>query len=640
MKTKLSNALVALALLCLYGSSSAQFTYPYIENFGAPNEVNLAAPYPGEGTLLLPVGTDLYDGNDVNTIYYGLTPPNSSSKPVLVFVHGYASSASVWYDGLDNMYKDVYQDGYRTAFVSLTPNRHMWTNGYMLARMINVITQHYGVSSVKVVGWSKGGVDTDAALVHFGANSKVSEAFTLSSPHQGTGIAELANNILLSLVNIIFMQNNDATKSLTRGYMSYYRSLTDGLSSNNTPFTTFGAWGNGPLARLSIPQGYLYLAGGSKSSGGNDGVVPYSSSRRPGGRELFSGQRKEYGFLGIPYYPGPSQTELDHFEVTRGGLVWPYVKGVFNGSLRTPAPVADPDYNPNQLSSSRMQLVASAGGASTFSISNEGNARLFVLRQNGSTPLQIMALDGGQAPKLVPSSEEQLENATGTWYDLGGLRVGEYRLEGDGVFAAMIEEEEGAAAILELGFAAGERVFQTGAAAGATVRIEGALPEGLQVTGTVQRLHDLDLQDVNEAPVPVSAEQQDGGIHGISLGADLAPGIYSLSINALGQNFRRSINTTFAVVGDEKAKKAETPGIGLTAFPNPFTERLQIDLGDVETQELRVYNVFGQEISRIAVRGQQQVEWNAAAEGASPGIYILQAVAKDGSKRQVQAIMQ
>ena len=271
-----------LAVLCLVStfSYSQQYQNPAIENFGPPNEVNLGAPYPGEGIDLIPGGVDLYSGDDPNTIYYGLTPPGSANRPVLVFVHGYASKASVWYSGDDNMYNDVYNDGYRAAYVSLTPNKHVWTNGAMLSTIIDRVTQHYNVSSVTVVGWSKGGVDTDAALVHFGANSKVDQVFTLSSPHNGTYLAELANSWLLSLVNIIFMQNNDATRSLTRGNMAYFRSITDNNPNNTVPYTTIGGWGNGPLARVDIPQGILHLNGGSKSSGGNDGVVPYRSSLR------------------------------------------------------------------------------------------------------------------------------------------------------------------------------------------------------------------------------------------------------------------------------------------------------------------------------------------------------------------------
>ncbi|MDX1904448.1 MAG: hypothetical protein SFU27_09855, partial [Thermonemataceae bacterium] len=157
--------------------------------------------------------------NDVGTIYYGSVPANSSTKPVLVFIHGYNSSAKTWWEDND-MYSKAYADGYRTAFVSVHPDQTMWTNGQLFAGMLNTITTYFGVSRVVVIAHSKGGVDTDAALIHYGAWNKVERVLTLGSPHFGTPLADLASSGWTSWLGAIFGQNNNATKSLQTGTMA------------------------------------------------------------------------------------------------------------------------------------------------------------------------------------------------------------------------------------------------------------------------------------------------------------------------------------------------------------------------------------------------------------------------------------
>lgn len=628
----------AVLLLCANFSLFAQsFTYPYVENFGSPNELYLAAPDPREGTQLLPGGIDLWDGDDVNTIYYGMVPAGSQSKPVLVFVHGYASSASIWYEGRDNMYHDTYQDGYRTAFVSLTPNRHMWTNGNMLSNSIDQIKAHYGVNDVVVVAHSKGGVDTDAAVVHYGANNKVSQVFTLSSPHNGTALAEVANSVLLSLVNIIFMQNNDATKSLRRGYMSYFRSLTDGQSTNTVDFTTFGAWGNGPLARLAIPQGILYAAGGSKSSGGNDGVVPYASSRRPGGRELFDGQRKEYGWFGIPYYPGPSETELDHFEVTRGDLVWPYVKGVIEGTLRTAPQTTPQDIRPNLKVASNMQIVASAGGADQFFI-HEADENVSVWVAGQGQKLRLRNLDGGAIPQVVRMAEGTDEEG-GQYYTVEAL-PGRYGVEMEGEFVALVTAEGGVEVNMESIMQENEQVFKAEDAIAFKVSlagIENLSLEDLQVSGTVQRDLDLEMNNRTDA-ARVLEVRREGETFVAEAGDDLPGGIYSVTLTVKGEGFARTLVSSVAKVGEAK-KQAETVGLQMEVFPNPFSERLTIRLPENGTGTVTIFNVFGQQVHQFAeAKGNSELIWNAKSEGASVGIYFVEWQEK-GQKRTEKVVL-
>ena len=123
------------------------------------------------------------------TIYYGATPPGGGGAlPVLVFVQGLHGQANTWWTNGNDMYSDAYYAGFRTAFVDLTDaggtGGSIWANGQMLAGQLASITTHYGVSSVNVVAHSKGGLDSNSAIVHYGAAPKVQTLYQLASPNR------------------------------------------------------------------------------------------------------------------------------------------------------------------------------------------------------------------------------------------------------------------------------------------------------------------------------------------------------------------------------------------------------------------------------------------------------------------------
>jgi pimeloyl-ACP methyl ester carboxylesterase len=638
---KLYSWLMALCLSAssalLFAQSIGNFDYPYIENYGIAVEKELGMPYTGEGTNLIPPGTDLYEGDDVNTIHYGQIPPNSSSKPVIVFVHGYASNASVFYEARDNMYRDVYSDGYRTAFVSLTPNRHMWTNGFMLANAIDQIKVRYGVNQVVLVGWSKGGVDCDAALNHFGSHNDVSQAFTLSSPHNGTAIAELANSFLLSFVNIIFMQDNDATRSLTRGYMSYFRSVTDNDPHNTTPFTTLGGWGSGPLARVSIPQAFLHLNGGSKASGGNDGVVPYQSSVRPNSRELFSGQRKEYYWWGGWYYTGPSQTDLDHFEVTRGGLVWPYIKAVLNGNTTYRLQETGVS-NPNQSVRSQLQILSSNKGQQRFFVSkNSEKVQIILGQQNMDEEISILD-NKGQKLEFNPISEEK--SAAGIrelQLEYHFPESGWYTIESEKPFVAIVMDEAGVQAQLNTNLSAEKFCYENGEQIDLEVLLEDAEGNRLEakdqkVSLVLKKQMNLKFEAAEDAP-KVYQFNKKGDRFGLSLREGLDAGIYELIVQIDADDYQRTITHSIAVTAKSSTSKEEMSLINakinqIEAYPNPFTTQLNIQLENKEgLDQLKIYDQLGRLVETLVLDPEQEsqlIQWNVADSRLNNGMYILQ----------------
>ncbi|MGA9225557.1 MAG: alpha/beta fold hydrolase [Mesobacillus sp.] len=213
------------------------------------------------------------------TWYVGADPSwIDPAKSPIVFVHGYNNSASVWWEGND-MYETALANGYQTAFIDLYADRDMWENGALLAQKLKVIYDYFGQKKLVVVGYSKGGVDAQTALVHYGAYPYVSNVITLSSPHHGTQLSDLAHSSTAWWLAALLGNNNDATRSLQTGNMAYFRSITDPHANAklNRYYTLGGTkWGSFGSATY---WGGLYLS----SYGSNDGVVTVASSRVPGG---------------------------------------------------------------------------------------------------------------------------------------------------------------------------------------------------------------------------------------------------------------------------------------------------------------------------------------------------------------------
>jgi hypothetical protein len=227
-----------------------------------------------------------YGGGHAGSVYIGAVPPNSGSKPVLVFVVGLHGQAHDWWQdtafyGHNDMYEYAYNYGYRTAFVNLWDSNGlywggtMWDNGQMLANELAIITNYFGVSSVNVVAHSKGGVDTQAAIAYYGAGPRVQRLLTLDSPHWGSQVADLGYIGPLWWEGVLLGQLDNATYVMTTGYMNYFRSLTDGRLENNQTrwYTTGGTdWGTNALWWSG-----LYLS----AWGSNDGLVTVNNTHLP-----------------------------------------------------------------------------------------------------------------------------------------------------------------------------------------------------------------------------------------------------------------------------------------------------------------------------------------------------------------------
>lgn len=232
----------------------------------APQAVFAAAPAP---TLINDGATAFGDW------YVGAVPANSSTKPVILFVQGLHSDYKTWYK-TDGFYDAAYNAGYRTAFVQLKDadggGGNMWTNGPVLANVIKKVAARYGVSKINIVAHSKGGIDTQTALVHYGAHPYVNVVHQLATPNKGSELADLAYSAWVGWLASIIGQQDEAVYSLQTSYMSNFRAQTDGRSENNST-KTYMAAGTGDDGWFSATwTAHAFIPGE------DDGAVAYYSA--------------------------------------------------------------------------------------------------------------------------------------------------------------------------------------------------------------------------------------------------------------------------------------------------------------------------------------------------------------------------
>ena len=238
--------------------------------------------------------------------YLGDTPPNyTSSKPPVVFVQGKNGNATNWYGetvyhGVNDMYTKFYEAGYQTVFVQLydaagNGSETQYKNGQLLATMLKAISQRFNGQKVNIVAHSKGGPDTQAALIHYGAHQYVGKVVTLGSPHYGSELADLSYSWYAGWLGSLLGQNDAGTYSLQIGEMAKFRTATDSHAnrSKNKYYTVAGTNKGPALSALAL--GGAYLA----SYGANDGLVTVTSSKLPYGTHLFTDSTLDHDYIRV-----------------------------------------------------------------------------------------------------------------------------------------------------------------------------------------------------------------------------------------------------------------------------------------------------------------------------------------------------
>lgn len=222
--------------------------------------------------------------------YVGDPPENPlPNAPVLLFVPGLNNVAQVFWEDND-MRETARAAGYQTTFVQLNDaggaSADMWDNGVLLAEKIEEISEHFNGKPITIIAYSKGGVDTQTALTYYGASDYVENVITLSSPHHGSQLADLAYSSWAGWLADLIGAKGDGTYSMQTGNMEAFRSDIDNepLAYEKSYYTLGGTkWDS---AFSSNWFGGTYLS----QYGANDGVVTAASSALPGGNEVEIGE--------------------------------------------------------------------------------------------------------------------------------------------------------------------------------------------------------------------------------------------------------------------------------------------------------------------------------------------------------------
>ncbi len=253
-------------------------------------------------------------GGPANVFYGALAPGADPGGPVLLFVHGLGANATYWFTGSNDMYEDAYIAGYRTVFVSLSADNSNNTdtianNAAMLQQLLPQILAYENVTSVYLICHSKGGLDTeDAMLTSSAFLSEVKMVFTLATPNQGAELADWAYGPGKSMAKRLgFLSPGMA--NLRTSVVARLRKKMDALFEvSGIPFYTFE--GTDYSAEHNLIYDYTGRVLAGLVSGANDGLVAQSEVPLP-----------------TSYSVDMGQALVDHAYVGHGSTSWSYIAG-------------------------------------------------------------------------------------------------------------------------------------------------------------------------------------------------------------------------------------------------------------------------------------------------------------------------
>lgn len=484
--------------------------------------------------------------------YIGATPPNVDyNKPVILFVQGLHSDYTTWYNTTYPYYDAAYNAGYRTAFVQLYDadgtGEDMWDNGWLLSGVIQKVRNYYGVNKLNIIAHSKGGIDTQTALVHYGAYPYVNLVHQLSTPNKGSELADMSYGDWTWWLGAIMGQQDDAVYVLQTSYMSYFRSITDNLTENNytRTYMSGGTGDDGFFSATYYSRGFL--------PGEDDGAVAIYSA--------FGNPRGYYGFT------DNGSERLSHTKMRYSNKTWWQVApklttynyyGAANMTASTnPATYASLAPQVGETSNTIMRGGEINGTATNSFVLESGlkNTSIDVMTSSNATQVKLVSPSGKVYTPVQGNNagEEQIlfANATHNVFNIDAPEKGEWKVEAVGnndayfMFATL---DGGAKATVK----ANKKVHKvTDAKVDVAIAFEGGKANLKNVKNAkLSKAAKKGEKAAKGKDVAVKADSQGGLLASVAMPSE--PGVYNLSfdvvgVNAQGEEFTRSVNYNFAV---------------------------------------------------------------------------------------------
>lgn len=617
---------LAFSFLIAFGEGIAQDAYPIIQ---------LAQP--------ASVSDTISKSSTERSLYLGAIPIDNDKKPVLVFVHGFTASAERWFSAKNTMYSTAYNNGYKTAFVSMTPDEGYLVNGKILGGMLEQITAHYEVSSVIIVAHSNGGKATEAAMFLENKSHLVERVITLGTPFRGTGLANLAGSSSFKwLANLLGFGGQGAATSTTYYMDGVARPLLDNEPDNEPEkFINFGAWGynkgttsyNAASATGGI---YLNFTGGSHRSGGNDGVTPYYSSTRPGGSQQWPGCFRSWRKKKCHQI-----SRIDHFDIATDYKMWEIIEPYFYTEIQQArmAPTAESEQTIANTWQSNFEIISTLDSyKESFTVGeNTGNVILhFWHPTNSSFTIINEQTQRIIRPTLTSSSRNYTSNST---ISFENLVPGTYTIQSNGApFVGVVSYEKGP--ILQ--YDNTQVRYEQGMPIEVKVDLIGT-KEQATIMGTAILEATLEGQKTEEEVYIVEFQHQEGTTYTYTLPEGLKAGVYNLTINAEGKTFRRNIVSGFAVIDNpnQEIRTTEETIMGLLTYPNPASHQATItfELVDNADIQLTIYDTYGRVVQEKAISdlsaGRHSINWQV--DQLPDGIYFIEI--KNNQHKLIQSFL-
>lgn len=576
------------------------------------------------------------------SIHYGATPANlDPQKPVIVYVHGFSDLAGIWFGNNNQMYANTYNAGHNSVFVAMTRGEGMWENGEVLADMLDIITQHYGVKDVVIVAHSNGGKASEVAMIEENRKNKVNRVISLGTPFSGTPLANVAQLPGLNIISALIGLGGGMRTSTTYYMGGYARPYLD-WSWRNQPgkFVNFGAWGynNGSNdLSLVLTAGGLVLntLGASRFAGGNDGVTPYWSSDRPNGRQQWT-----TGY-------GNPVSRFDHTGVALSQNVWNSVEPMFSAplsSLRVNHLPENKAKLANEKITSKLQFLSSEDDNMSFMVeksvkdlsltiihaSEEDWFELRKINTNGTT--QIVDINLNELRETLP-----LIKGNASVIDLNTLASGTYQILSKSKFAAIVSQQKG----VELEYD-NQHQFAFSAQPELKVKLNNATQydlSQLKLKAIITHEGNLEGEAVKTSSHLIENFEVDAaGNARLKINQALPNGSYNVLIQAQHPEFQKSLVTGFIMNNKEATpakKNLKASSTSLSVYPNPAVDFIQVNFESSNKNSLlNLYDVNGRLLLQKTIHdlGLQQYTIDLKVLNLVQGTYFVEV--QDGAHKQ------